>query len=46
MSPIDLERHRPPGQHRRGPICNYSKLNFKQGKAKRKSFDKMLENQL
>ncbi|WVY98202.1 hypothetical protein V8G54_030353 [Vigna mungo] len=20
MSPIDLERHRPPGQHRRGPI--------------------------
>jgi hypothetical protein len=23
MSPIDLERHKPPGQQRRGPICKY-----------------------
>lgn len=22
ISPIDLERHKPPGQQRRGPICD------------------------
>lgn len=24
MSPIDLERHKPPGQQRRGPICEFT----------------------
>jgi hypothetical protein len=26
MSPIDLERHKPPGQQRRGPTCKVLRL--------------------
>lgn len=29
MSPIDLERHKPPGQQRRGPICEFTGIHIK-----------------